>query len=320
MRNKKIVVIIPALNEENTLGFVIRDIKKIVKDAEIIVVNDGSRDNTVNVALEAGATKVISHKRNKGLGVAFKTGINNALKIGADIIVSIDADGQFNPEDIPRLIQPILDEKSDMVTCSRFLHKKYLPKMPLIKRFGNKLFTKLVNIITRRRYTDTQCGFRAYSRKAALSMTLFGEYTYTQEVFIDLISRGFRIIEVPCEVKGQRKGKSKLINNVFSYGVKALLIILRTMRDYQPLKFFGFIGLVVFLVGFTSSLVLSIRWLIIHQIYPYMFLVYINVILLFFGFLLIILAFLADMFDRQRKLQEEILFRLKKEEFNGANK
>ncbi len=320
MKNKKIVVTIPALNEENTIGFVIRDIKKAVKDAEIIVVNDGSRDNTINVALEAGATKVISHKRNKGLGVAFKTGINSALKMGADIIVNIDADGQFNPEDIPRLVQPILNKKSDMVTCSRFLHKKYLPKMPLIKRFGNKLFTKLVNIITRRRYTDTQCGFRAYSRKAALSMTLFGEYTYTQEVFIDLISRGFRIIEVPCEVKGKRKGKSKLIKNVFSYGIKALLIILRTMRDYQPLKFFGFIGLIVFLMGFSSSLILSIRWLIIHQIYPYMFLIYINVVLLFFGFLLIILAFLADMFDRQRKLQEEILFRLKKEEFNGVNK
>ena len=148
MKNKKIVVTIPALNEENTIGFVIRDIKKVVKDAEIIVVNDGSRDNTVNVALKAGASKVISHKRNKGLGVAFKTGINNALKIGADVIVNIDADGQFNPEDIPRLIQPILNKKSDMVTCSRFIHKKYLPKMPLIKRFGNRLFTKLVNMIT----------------------------------------------------------------------------------------------------------------------------------------------------------------------------
>lgn len=320
MENKKIVVIIPALNEEKTLGFVIKDIKKVVKDAVIIVVDDGSRDNTVKVALEEGVTKVISHKRNRGLGVAFKTGINNALKIGADIIVSIDADGQFNPEDIPRLVRPILDEKADMVTCSRFLYRKHLPKMPLIKRFGNKLFTKLVNIITRRRYTDTQCGFRAYSRKAALSMILFGEYTYTQEIFIDLVSRGFRIIEVPCEVKGQRKGKSKLIKNVFSYGIKALLIILRTMRDYQPLKFFGFIGLVVFSIGFVSSLILSVRWLIIHQIYPYMFLVYINVVLLFFGFLLIILAFLADMFDRQRKLQEEILFRLKKEKFSGANK
>ncbi len=309
----KVVVMIPAYNEELTIGDVIRSIpKNLADEVEVLVIDDGSKDKTVKVAREANADKIISHNTNKGLGIAFKTGINVALKMGADIIVNIDADGQFNPNDIPKLIQPIIDKKADMVTCSRFLNKKLIPKMPWIKKFGNKLFTKLINIIAKKRYTDTQCGFRAYSKKVALSMTLFGTYTYTQEVFIDLISKGFKIIEIPCEVKGQRKGKSKLVKNVFSYGVKVLLIILRSMRDYQPLKFFGSIGLIVFLIGFISSLTLFIRWLIIHQISPYMSLIYINIILLILGFLLIILALLADMFDRQRKLQEEILYRLKK--------
>jgi len=309
----KIVVMIPAYNEESFIGEVIKKIhKNIPENAKILVINDGSRDNTLEVAKSAGADKIISHKENKGLGVAFKTGIENALKMDADIIVGIDADGQFNSEDISRLIQPIIDKKADMVTCSRFLYKKHILKMPWIKKFGNKLFTNLINIITKKRYTDTQCGFRAYSKKAASSMTLFGEYTYTQEVFIDLISKGFKIIEVPCEVRGQRVGKSKLIKNVFSYGIRVFLIILRSMRDYRPLSFFGIPGAITFYIGFLINSSLFIRRLIEHKIYPYMPLVYVATILMIFGVLVIILAFLADMMGRQRRLQEEILYRLKK--------
>jgi len=194
----KTVVMIPAYNEESSIKEVIQSIPKdLSSKTEVLVVNDGSTDNTIKVAQEAKADKIISHRKNLGLGTTFRTGIDEALKMKADIIVNIDADGQFNSKDIPRLVKPIVDGKADVVTCSRFLDKRIIPKMPFIKRLGNNIVTNLINLLTNKRFTDTQCGFRAYSREAALRMTLFGTYTYTQEVFLDLINKGFTIKEVP---------------------------------------------------------------------------------------------------------------------------
>lgn len=315
MSNKpNVVVMIPAYNEEKTILAVIKAIPKdIAEDVKIVVIDDGSTDNTVNVAKESGADKVISHNTNKGLGVAFQTGIETALKTNANIIVNIDADGQFNPNDIPKLIKPIIEGKADMVTCSRFLDKNLVPDMPWIKKFGNSLFTKLVSRLTKQKFTDTQCGFRAYSRDAALRMTLFGIHTYTQEVFLDLATKGMGILEIPCKVKGEREGKSRLVTNVFSYGLKVLLIIIRSFRDYQPLKFFGTIGFGVVFIGFLIGITMFVRWILIGMVSPYKSLVDISVLLLVLGFLLIILALIADMFNRQRLLQEEILYRLRRE-------
>ncbi len=311
----RIVITIPAFNEAETIGRVISDIPRdCAGEVKVLVVNDGSRDRTAEIAREAGADKVISHKTNLGLGTTFKDGINEALKMGADIIVNIDADGQFNPQDILRLIQPIIDNKADMVTCSRFKNPKLTPKMPKLKIFGNKFFAQLLNFFLRKKYYDTQCGVRAYSKEAALNLTLFGKYTYTQEVFIDLIKKRFRILEIPCLVKGERKGKSRLVKGIVSYGLKALLIIIRSVRDYEPLKFFGGTGAVLFSVGILSSLILFTRFILIGRYNPYMTVVYINVFLIVIGFLFIILGLIADMLDRNRQLQEEILYKIKKQE------
>lgn len=309
----KIVIMIPAYNEEKTIGSVISDIpRNIADDVKVVVIDDGSADNTVKVAKESGADKIVSHDINKGLGVTFQTGIEIALKMNADIIVNIDADGQFNPNDIPKLIKPITEGKADMVTCSRFLDKNLVPDMPWIKKFGNAIFTKLVSRLTKQKFTDTQCGFRAYSKEAALRMTLFGVHTYTQEVFLDLATKRMRILEIPCEVKGVREGKSRLVTNVFSYGLKVLLIIIRSFRDYQPLKFFGTIGFGVFFIGFVIGITMFVRWIFTGIVSPYRSLINISVLLLTLGFLLIILALIADMFNRQRLLQEEILYRLRR--------
>ena len=122
---------IPAYNEEQTIGKVIRGIPKdCAEEVEVLVIDDGSKDNTVRVANESGADNVVLHKINKGLGVAFRTGIESALKMNADIIVNIDADDQFNPCDIPRLIRPIIEGKAEMVTCSRFIDENLVPDMP----------------------------------------------------------------------------------------------------------------------------------------------------------------------------------------------
>jgi len=280
----------------------------------VLVVDDGSRDATVKRAEAAGADRVVSHKTNKGLGMAFKTGLNTGLEMGADAIVNIDADGQFNPLDIPMLIDPILKNRADVVTCSRFKLKRLEPKMPFIKKFGNKLFTKTINLFTGSKFTDTQCGFRAYSREAALRANLFARFTYTQEVLIDLMQKGMRIEEVACRVKGERKGQSKVVKHWYSYGIRATLIVLRTLRDYRPMQFFGSIGLLLFLVGAISAFILWLRLLLIHKISPYSWVVYTDVVLIVLGFLLMILALIADMLDRQKKVQEEILYKLRKKE------
>ncbi len=310
-----VVVMIPAFNEEHTIGRVVESIPRdCADDVKVLVINDGSKDKTVALARKAGADNVFSHKTNLGLGTTFKDGITEALKMGADIIVNIDADGQFNPNDIPRLIQPIIDNKADMVTCSRFKDKKLIPNMPKIKIFGNRFFAELLNLFLNKKFYDTQCGFRAYSKESAMRLTLFGRFTYTQEVFIDLARKRFRIMEIPLKVVGERKGKSRVVKNVFSYGLKVMLIIIRSARDYEPFKFFGFPGLVMFLLGSFSSLILFIRWLLLSRVNPYLVIAYANVFLIIVGILLIILGLLADMLDRNRILQEEILYIEKKKE------
>jgi len=308
---------IPALNEQDSIGAVIRSIpRKIagISKVEVLLVNDGSTDNTVKEALKAGADRIAGFRKNKGLGVAFREGIENALRMKADIIVNIDADGQFNSQDIQKLIRPIIDGDSDVVTCTRFGVKELEPEMPFVKRFGNEVFTKTVSMLTGQRFTDTQCGFRAYSREAALNLSLFGKYTYVQESLLNLAFKGFKITEVPCKVKGERKGKSRLVKHWWTYGLRALLIIARTLRDYNPLKFFGTLGAGMFLIGALSAFALWVRLLIMHEIDPFMWVVYLDVVLIILGFLLIVLALIADMNDRQRKLQEEILYRMKKKE------
>ena len=313
----KLVINIPAYNEEETIAQVIKTIPRdCAAEVKVLVIDDGSKDKTVELAKKAGADKVLSHKTNLGLGITFRDGINEALSMGADIIVNMDADGQFNPQDIPKLIQPILNSEADMVTCTRFKDPHLVPKMPPLKLFGNKLFAKVLSKFLHRKYTDTQCGFRAYSREAALHLTLFSKFTYTQEVFIDLIKKGFRIKEIPCQVQGERNGKSRVVKNVLDYGLKVALIIIRSTRDYEPLKFFGLTGLFSMIIGILSSIFLFIRWLFVQRIDPYMIIIYSNVFLIIIGALLIVLGLIADMLDRNRQLEEEVLYRLKKQEYS----
>ena len=178
----KLVIIIPALNEEYTVGDVITAVPSQIDDVdeiEIVVVDDGSTDRTKVVAESVGAF-VISHTTNHGVGAAFHTGIKTALMKGADVIVNMDADGQFNPLDIPILVQSILEGKADFVTASRFKDSSMIPQMPRIKIWGNKRVAQLISLLTGQKFYDVSCGFRAYSRDIALKLTLFGQFTYSE--------------------------------------------------------------------------------------------------------------------------------------------
>ena len=240
----KLFVLVPAYNEEKEIQKTILSIPKKIRGVEeitILVVDDGSTDKTVELALNAGANKVISHKGNMGVGAAFMTGIRNAVSMGADIVVTLDADSQFDSKQIPELIIPILNKQADVVIGSRFLETK--PKdIPKIKEFGNKIFTKIVSWILGQKFTDTQTGFRAYSKEALMSISVVSNFTYTQEVLIDLKFKEFKMIEVPVNVKYDLKRKSRVVKNIFNYSIRVLSIITRTMLYHRPIFSFGIIG------------------------------------------------------------------------------
>ncbi|MDP2947279.1 MAG: glycosyltransferase family 2 protein [Nanoarchaeota archaeon] len=314
----QLVIAIPAYNEEKTIGKVVREIPRSIEgidDIKIIVVDDGSVDNTAAIAKAEGAL-VVSHAANEGLGATFSDGINKALLMGADIIVNIDADNQFDPAEIPNLIEPILKGRADMVTGSRFKNAQKIPNMSDLKRFGNRFFVWLINSLTGKKFTDTQCGFRAYSREAALRLNLFGGFTYTQEVLLDLAGKDQKIEEVPIKVIYHSDRKSKISGSLFNYGIQALMIILRTFRDYYPLKFFGLPGLIISGLGFIGALYSFIFWFITGYTTPVKTLFFSAITLLILGFLMVILALVADMLKRIRRNQEEILYRLKKKEYD----
>lgn len=310
-----LVIIIPALNEEKTIGSVIAAIPKTVagiSTIETIVIDDGSTDRTREVAETAGAT-VVRHHTNMGVGAAFKTGLKEALKAGADIIVNIDADGQFNPTDIAELIRPIQANIAHFVTASRFAKPEWVPQMPAIKKWGNKWMTRIINFLTGKNFTDVSCGFRAYSREAALRLSLFGNFTYTQETFIDLANKDIAMMEIPLKIRGEREfGHSRVADNLWRYGLKSATIIFRAARDYQPQYFVGLPGSIIFIVGLLSALFLLQHWLRTGQTYPYRSLVQVSGVLIIVGFLLLFLSMLADMLHRNRIIAEEAVYLARK--------
>ena len=308
----RLVVVIPALNEAATIENVIRHVPRSIDGIhtiQIVVVDDGSTDATASLAKQCGAT-VVSHAHNRGVGAAFATGIRHALTIGADVIVNMDGDGQFSPEDIPTLIQPLQHSNVGFVTCTRFKDPELIPRMPLVKKWGNLAMVKIISTITGiDSLTDVSCGFRAYTRDVALRLTLFGDFTYTQETFIDLASKGIAIAEVPLAIRGTREfGKSRVANSIIRYAVRALPIILRGFRDVKPLSFFGTPAALLSLLGIGQLGFVAVWFLQTSQTSPWTSLITSGSTMLISGLLVGTIALLADFLGRNRKLQEESLY------------
>lgn len=226
------LVIIPAFNEEKTIGSIIQKTKRHAD--QIVVIDDHSSDDTGKIARSCGAA-VVRHSKNKGVGAVMKTGITYAKKLKPDIVITIDADGQHRPEDIPSLMRPIIEGRADIVLGSRFLDKKPA-NMLLQKRVGNKFLSLIVSVLTGVRLTDTQTGFRAFNKKALLSLNLFSDFTYTQEMILVLCHNGFRCVEVPVPINPRKHGQSKVASRISSYAFKALTSICST---YLRLKIHG---------------------------------------------------------------------------------
>lgn len=314
----KLIIIIPAYNEEKTIIKVIKKIPLRIKGvdiAKIAVINDGSTDNTVKKVELTTNAEIISHSQNKGLGAAFRTGVGYALREKADLMVNIDADGQFNPLDIAQLIQPILNNQADFVSASRFIKKDFIPDMPAVKLWGNRGVSLLISYLVGIKFYDVSCGFRAYNKEALLNLNLFGQFTYTQETFLDLAFKGLKIKEIPLRVQYFSERKSKIYRGAFHYAINILKIIFKTARDYQPLKFFGGIGLSVFLLGLILDVFMFVFFIQTGVFTPYKWIGLLGIFLNTIGLILLVLALVADMLYRIRVNQEKMIYNQKKQEY-----
>lgn len=223
----RVVVIVPAHDEEATIGEVLARVGGVdVPGCEMfsIVVDDGSADRTSEVAEEAGA-KVVAHPENLGLGAAVRTGLRAAVEAGADIVAYLDADLEYSPEDIPKVVEPIISGRADYVLGSRFFGGA--EGMMWKRRVGNRVFTSLLSILARRRISDGQTGMRAFSRGAAASAEIIHDYNYAQVLTLDLLRKNFRMEEIPIRYTVRKHGKSFVD---WRYPAKVLPAMWREMR------------------------------------------------------------------------------------------
>src|SRR3972149_2669930 len=310
-----LIVMIPAYNEEGSIEMVIKEVPREipgVDEVKLLVIDDGSTDNTARLASAAGASYVLSQKVNRGLAFTFKLGLETALKLGADIIVNTDADSQYDQKEIPQLVKPILKHKADIVLGNRQVRK--LDHMVFGKKYGNMLGSFIMRTLTGCSVADTQTGFRAFSREAALKINVISPYTYTQETIIQAVNKKLVIAEIPCTFRRREAGSSKLISNIGSYITRVGLTVLRTYTMYRPLRVFGTIGSILILAGAAFG----IRFLAFYfarEGAGHIQSLILAAILIGVGFQTLLTGLIADVIDANRKINEELLYRTKKKEF-----
>lgn len=310
-----VVVQLPALNEAQAIASVIERIPRRmpgVSAVSVLVVDDGSTDGTSKIARSLGAS-VVRHERTLGVGAAFRSGLARAAEMGADLVVTIDADGQFDPADIPAVIGPILKGEADFVTASRFLDPALTPEMPRAKRWGNDFMARWISSLVGLRFLDVSCGFRAYSRNAYLRLVLLGDFTYTHETFLSLAFARIPIREVPVRVRGVREhGDSRVAGNLWRYGWRTAGIILKTYRDYRPLRFFSYLSgaALAGAFGFLAFL-LSVK-IRTGMFTPHKWSGFAAGALFGVALALYLVGVVAEMLDRLRVAQDETLFRVRR--------
>jgi glycosyltransferase involved in cell wall biosynthesis len=245
----EIVIGIPAFNEEKNIAAIILKLKKITNT--IIVCNDGSSDLTNKIAEELGAI-VINHSKNLGYGAAIRSIFLKAKEMNSDILVTFDADGQHRIEDIKQVIQPIIENKTDIVIGSRFLNKEE-NEVPEYRKVGIKIITKVTNVSINQKITDSQSGFRAYSKQVLekLSPSDVGMGIST-EILIKSSKMGFKILEVPIKILYQ--GENTSTHNPISHGTSVLFSTIKYTSIEHPLKFYGIPAIIFVIVGLSFSI------------------------------------------------------------------
>ena len=311
----KLIIQIPCYNEAETLEVALNDLPKQIDgidEIEYLIINDGSKDNTVEVAKNWGVHYVVNFKCNKGLAKGFMAGLDACLRQGADIIVNTDADNQYCGADIEKLVRPILDGKADIVIGERPIDdtEHFSPLKKKLQHIGSWT----VRVASKTDVPDAPSGFRAYSRQAALKMNVVNEYTYTLETIVQAGRNKMAITSVPIRTNPELR-KSRLFNSMFGYIKKSMLTIIRAFMMYKPLRFFTIIGSTIFLIG----LILGIRFLV------FVFMgasgghiqsLILASTLLLLGFQTFISGLQADLIACNRKLLEDIQERVRRLDYD----
>lgn len=311
----KLIIQIPCYNEEATLKTTLLDLPKKIEgidEIQILIIDDGSSDKTVEVARECGVENFVIHPTNLGLAKAFTSGLSKALELGADVIVNTDADNQYCADDIQKLVKPILAKQADIVVGSRPVEE--IKHFSLTKKLLQKLGSCVMRLVSSTKIVDAPSGFRAFSKEAALQLNIFDNYTYTLETIIQAKAKGFNIISVPIRVNPELR-KSKLITNIFDYIRRSIFTMIRMFIVYRPFRFFAIIGSLFLLAGFL----LGARFLYYyfnHQGSGHVQSVVLSAVLLLTGVQVGLLAVFAELQSINRKLLEDIQTRLKKQELS----
>ena len=303
----RLTVLIPAFNEEKTIKKVIEEIpKKIdsIDKIEVMVIDDGSSDETVKVSEKAGA-KVISFRQNQGRAKAVSEGFKKFLKSGSDILVLTDADDQYDSGEIPLIVNRIIDKTADMVLGDRQVKK--LDHMKFGNKFGNIMVTKTLSSLIKMDISDGQSGFRAYTREAVAKLHIFSSYTFTQETLIETKFKGLKMVNVPITFR-KRADKSRLISNIFSYASKTLTIVTATLVYYRAVKFFGILAGILFTVGITFSVFVLNHFYATGSVTPYYPSTMLAVLFLIVGAVSALMTIISSILGRQSILLEEILY------------
>ncbi|MGE5361963.1 MAG: glycosyltransferase family 2 protein [Bacteroidales bacterium] len=307
----KLIIQIPCLNEALTLPGTIRDLPRAIPGIDVVeylVIDDGSTDNTVEVARREGVHHVVRFRRNKGLAAAFRAGIDASLRLGADYIVNTDGDNQYLGADIETLLQPLLSGNADVVIGDRNID--VIEHMSAAKKRLQRIGSWVVRQVSNTKVPDTTSGFRAYTREAALRMTIVSEFSYTLESIIQAGKKRMAVAHVPVRTN-PRTRKSRLFSSVWSYIKASAATIVRIYAMYEPLKVFGTIGATIFLFGVA----ISARFLWYYYAGTgrgHLQSLILSAVLMIVGFQVALIGLLADVISGNRKLLEEVLYRLRR--------
>ncbi len=307
----KLIVTIPCYNEEENIAVVIREIPRTlsgITQVEVMVIDDGSTDNTPAVAQQAGADAVISHSKNLGLARSFQQALWEAVARGADIIVNTDGDNHYDQSKISELIAPILAGRADIAIGSR---KILNTKHRTFNKLGSFVMTKWAGLP---RY-DVSTGFRAYSREAALRLGIYSTHTYVHTTLLSAHDLGLTTVEVPIADRPVQR-PSRLIKNVPSHVWKAGWNIVRNIVIFRPLRFFGVIGLGLTLIG----LIPIGRFFYLYflgQGSGHLQSIVIGAMCIILGYINVVLGLLGSSIGWHRKITEEVLYRVKKLELDS---